>query len=185
MVNPIIAGAVTITMVLALVITILPGFANNTGNSGSSQTGASSQAIDSSAQQRITALETALKDNPKDVATLTELGNTYFDTGQYGKAIDEYSQVLEQTPNNTDVRTDMGISYYYLGMVNQAITEYKKALDVEPNKVQTLYNLGIAYADSSPPDIEAAVAQWQKVIQLYPGSSDAQKAQEMIDKYKK
>lgn len=184
MVNPIIAGAVTITMVLALVVTILPGVANGPEADDSRPSGAG-QTIDNTTQQRILALEAAIRDNPKDTASLIDLGNAYFDTGQYGKAIDQYLEVLEQTPDNTNVRTDLGICYYYLGMVNKAIAEYKKVLEIEPNKVQTLYNLGIAYVDLSPPDVEAAIAQWQKVIQLYPGSSDAKKAQEMIDKYKK
>lgn len=179
-INPVVAGVVAVTMMLALVITVLPGAVGNQGSADASR-----QTISNSAQQRIQALETSLRSSPGDIGTLTQLGNEYFDTGQYGKAIDTYTQVLDKTPDNTNVRTDLGISYFYLGMTNQAIQQYKKALEVEPNKPQTLYNLGIAYVDLSPPDTEGAIAAWQKVIQTNPGTPDATKAQEMIDKYGK
>lgn len=92
---------------------------------------------------------------------------------------------MDITPENTDVRTDMGVAYYYQGMVGQAIGEYNKTLEYEPNKRQTLFNLGIALANGNPPDVEGAVARWQKIIDVYPNTDDAKKAQEQISKYKK
>ncbi len=182
--NPVVASIVAITMMLALVVTVLPGVANP-GGAGTRPSADGRQVIDNSTQQRITQLEGLLKNSPKDTGILTQLGNEYYDTGQYPKAIEFYSQVLDQTPNDTNVRTDMATAYLYSGMASNAIREYKKALEAEPNKQQTLFNLGVAYSEANPPEIDNAVAQWQKVIQLYPGTDDAKKAQDFINKNQK
>lgn len=182
-INPIIIGIVTVTMVIVMIVTVAPSAIP--GQSGSRPSGAT-QTIDNSTQQRINNLEQALTSDTKNLGILVELGNTYFDVGQYGKAIDRYSAALDIDPNNTNVRVDMGISYYYLGMVSQAIAEYRKALDVDPQKPQAHLNLGIALADDTPPNVDEAVAEWQKAIQYGGGSPDlVKKAQDQINKYKR
>lgn len=50
--------------------------------------------------QKAKILETEVERNPDNTATWIQLGNVYFDTNQYVKAIDAYEKALEQNPKN-------------------------------------------------------------------------------------
>src|SRR2546426_11803585 len=47
---------------------------------------------------RLQQLETEIKNNPKNVEALTDLGNLHFDQKHYQQAIDLYRKVLEVQP---------------------------------------------------------------------------------------
>ncbi|MCL5264684.1 MAG: tetratricopeptide repeat protein [Chloroflexi bacterium] len=182
-VNPIIIGAVTVTMLLVLVVTVLPGA--NTGQNNGRPAG-SAQTVDNSTQQRITSLENTLATDPKNVGVLVQLGNDYFDTGQYGKAIDKYQAALDINPNDTNVIVDLGYSYFNLGMISQAIAQYRKALQIDPQKPQAHLNLAAALVSDNPPNVEEALSEWQKAIDTAGGNTDIiNKAKSNIEKYKK
>ena len=186
-INKIVVGGVTLTMIIVLLITVAP---QNPGNqaAGAGSPGAGNEqrtVVDNTVQQQIASLEREAKNNPKDVRILTSLANLYYDTGQWAQASQRYAQALDITPENTDVRTDLGVAYYYQGKNADAIREYNKALEYEPSKRQTLLNLGIALATGPTPDPEGAIAKWQKIIELYPDTDDAKKAQEKIAQLKK
>ena len=72
-------------------------------------------------QKQITPLLSILKDDPKNLKALIELGNAYFDSAQFDKAIETYAKALTMDPKNADVRTDMGIMYRRKGNFDRAI----------------------------------------------------------------
>ena len=82
----------------------------------------------------------ALKRNPKDSDTLAKVGNLYYDSQLYAKAIEYYRQALKITPGNPDIRTDMGTAMFYLGDSDKALAEFEKSLSYEPNHPNTLFN---------------------------------------------
>ncbi len=195
-INPIIIGAVTFTMILVLLVTVAPQTGLGIGQSSpgtngqygatQSSTNTTQNNIDPAKQQQIANLEQTLKTDPKNVGVLIELGNSYYDTNQFGKAIDPYNKALDIDPNNTNVRTDLGTSYLQLGMVSQAIKEYKGVLKIDPQKPQAHLNLGNALVSDNPPSVDEAVSEWQKAIQYANGDADTiKKAQDQINKYKK
>ena len=65
--------------------------------------------VESAAQ--IFELEKRTSESPDDVAAWIDLGNLYFDTGNYEKAITAYNKALELKPNNANVITDLGVMY--------------------------------------------------------------------------
>ena len=134
---------------------------------------------------RVTTLQAAAQANPKDVESRIELGNLYYDAGRYPDAITWYSQALALNPNDTNVRTDLATSYYYTGDITKAIEEGRKVLAIDGTKVQTLLNMGIWLTSQNPPNTTEAIADWQLVVSLYPGTDPAKQAQTLIDKYKK
>jgi cytochrome c-type biogenesis protein CcmH/NrfG len=68
-------------------------------------------ALPADLQKQIDTLRSILRDDPKNLKVLIQLGNLYFDTGQFDQAIENYSKALEIYPKNADVRTDLGIMY--------------------------------------------------------------------------
>jgi cytochrome c-type biogenesis protein CcmH/NrfG len=120
-----------------------------------------------------------LKANPKDTATLTKLGNLYFDAQLYPKAIEYYQRALDLAPSNVDVRTDMGTAYFYNGNPDRAVTEFQKSLSYQPTHAQTLFNMGVVKLNGKH-DPQGAIAAWEKLLQTNPGYSERQKVSEMI-----
>ena len=69
----------------------------------------------------------------------------------------------------------------YLGNGDAAKEWILKVLAIDPNDVSAHYNLGYVYASSTPPDLAAAVAEWETVVKLDPTSSEGQTAKTHAD----
>ena len=137
------------------------------------------QALDMQTKSLLTRLET----NPKDVPTLTELGNIYFDGSQWPKAIEYYTRSLNENPKNPDVRTDMGIAYYYSGDEDRALKEFDQALKDDPRHVQTLFNMGVVKKGGKN-DVKGAIAAWESVLRIDPQYKDRVKLEGMLQEAK-
>jgi cytochrome c-type biogenesis protein CcmH/NrfG len=126
-------------------------------------------------------LLTQLKSNPKDLDTLTRLGNLYYDGQAYPQAIDYYEKALALQPGNADVRTDLGTSYWYTGNPDKAIANFEKALTVRPNHPGTLFNLGIVKWQGKN-DPKGAVVVWQKLLATNPDYPQREQVQTLIER---
>lgn len=113
------------------------------------------------------ALRSLLRTNPRDVKTLIELGNLYYDHGRFQEAVECYGQALVIDPNNVNVRTDRGTSYWNQGLADLAIAEFKKSLLANPTHPQTLYNLGVVYLNGKHNAAEARKA-WEALLFYHP-----------------
>lgn len=129
--------------------------------------------------QRILANEAIVARDPKNLRSWVTLGNDYFDTHQYQKAVESYGRALELDPNNADVLTDQGVMYRNLGQFDRAIANFEKASKVAPQHVQSLFNLGVVYQNDLKDNAKAAAA-WNRVIQIAPNSPQARDAQAAI-----
>jgi tetratricopeptide (TPR) repeat protein len=169
-------------LVVVVVVLIAGGGALGQPAASGTTSTPSSASLDTA---RVRTLETAAAANTNDLESRIELGNLYYDAGQFAAAIGWYSQTLALSPNDTNVRTDMATAYYYTDDVAKAIEEGRKVLAIDPNKVQTRLNMGIWLTSLNPPNTAEALQHWQVVINLYPGTDPAKQAQTLIDKYKK
>lgn len=122
------------------------------------------QAGQQDVQKRIAGIEKMLKESPHNVEALIQLGNDYFDIGQYNKAADAYEKALAIDPRNADVLTDLGISYRKLKKPQEAVTAFKKALDADPDHALTLFNLGIVLRDDMK-DYPGAIRAWEEFLE--------------------
>ncbi len=144
-----------------------------------------------------------LQQEPNNATTLVSLGDYYYDQGidrlnqndeaqasrSFESAAGYYVRALQEDATDTLVRTRLGTMYFYRGqleddmmLVEQAIQTWQTVLALEPDKPEALYSLGIAY--STLGQIDQAVAMWERVIEVAPGSTSAQSAQELIDQYR-
>jgi tetratricopeptide (TPR) repeat protein len=134
-------------------------------------------------QKRIGFLQSVLKDDPKNLNTLIQLGNAYFDSGQFDRAMETYSKALEIDPNNADVRTDLGIMYRRKGDYDRAIGEFKKAAEIDPKHVNSRYNLGIVLLHDKG-DIKGAIKAWEDYLKVQPTGPRAENIRSQMTKMK-
>jgi cytochrome c-type biogenesis protein CcmH/NrfG len=120
-----------------------------------------------------------LQTNPKDVATLIQLGDMYYDAGQWNDAITYYTRALKETPANPDVRTDMGVAYFNSGNADQALKEFDRALKDDPKHAQTLFNVGVVKMTGKN-DAKGAIVAWESLLKMDPEYKDRAKVETLL-----
>jgi cytochrome c-type biogenesis protein CcmH/NrfG len=130
-------------------------------------------------------LEKKTKENPSDVAAWTNLGNLYFDTGNYQKAITAYNKSLALNPSNADVMTDLGIMYHRTGQPQKAIEAFDKAAKIDPRHETSLYNKGIVLMHDLN-DMDGAVKAWEELLKRNPAATSptGQPIKDLVKKLK-
>ena len=129
--------------------------------------------------QQAEPLKARLQSNPRDVATLVELGNIYFDASQWTDAIGYYTRALNENPNNPNARTDMGIAYFYSGDPDRALKEFDRSLKTDPRHVQTLFNQGVVKLNGKN-DPKGAIASWEQLLNIDPQYQDRAKVESLL-----
>jgi cytochrome c-type biogenesis protein CcmH/NrfG len=136
------------------------------------------------ADKQVEPLLAELKTSPDNPALLARIGNIYYDTQQFPRAVDYYQRALKAAPDDTSVRTDMATAYWYMGDADTAIAEFKKALSYDPHKANTLFNLGIVLWQGKM-DVQGALAAWQKLLDTNPNYENKDKLLELMAQARK
>jgi cytochrome c-type biogenesis protein CcmH/NrfG len=131
-------------------------------------------------EARVQSLMTVIKNDPKNAGAAVQLGNTYFDAERYPDAIKWYEESLRIDPSNPDASTDLGVSFYYTGQTDRALQQFSHSLKLDPKHTKTWLNQGIVLAFGKQ-DLAGAQAAWQQVVELAPGSPEAQAAQRALE----
>jgi len=118
-------------------------------------------------QDQIARLEMETIQNPASAAVWIELGNAYFDTDQFEKAIQAYRKALEVQPRNADVWTDMGVMYRKTGRPDEAIKSFDQAIAIDPKHEISRLNKGIVLFHDLK-DTEGAVRAWEGLLEVNP-----------------
>ena len=172
-----------VVVLIALIIGFLGGIfysAFQTGTTGSVQT-ASGPARPPQQQQQsqpklsneqaksILSLEQEVAINPTNVDAWTQLGNVYFDTGNFAKAIRAYEKSLELSPGNPNVLTDLGVMYRRNGQPGKALEAFDKAIAIAPSHEQSRFNKGIVLRYDMN-DREGAIKAWEDLLRINPSA---------------
>jgi len=131
-------------------------------------------------QARVDQLSATIKGNPKDVSSVVQLANAYFDAERWPDAISWYERALALNPKDPDVSTDLGVSYYYTNRTDEALRRFEESLKIDPKHTKTLLNKGIVLAFGKE-DLKGAAAEWQKVVELAPGSPEGEAARRALE----
>ena len=158
----------------------LPGRSSSPGQSSPVQTS------DSDLSNMIAALEREVASNPDNVTAWIDLGNNYFDTDQYDKAIGAYQRSLEIQPNNANVLTDMGVMYRRAGKPQEAIKAFDKAMEVDPRHEVSRFNKGVVLLHDLN-DIQGAIRAWEDLMKVNPFAltPGGQSVDQMVTQMKK
>src|SRR5262252_126082 len=162
--------------------------AGNRPSAPAAQTQAAAPAAGASGSTRAAVLDETKVNALKNVADReksnptprVDLGNLYFDAERYDEAIKWYSEALTLAPNNVDVSTDLGVCYYYSNQPDKALEQFDHSLKIDPKHAKTLLNQGIVLAFGKQ-DLDGAMKAWQKVMEVAPGSPEAQAAKRALD----
>ena len=130
--------------------------------------------------ERVRALQAAIEKNPRDAASLAQLGNAYFDAERWTEAIDAYKRSLAVEPNNADVSTDLGVSYYSSNRADEALAQFEHSLKVSPNHTKTLFNKGIVLAFGKE-NLDAATETWKRLVEIAPDTAEGQQARRFLE----
>ena len=132
--------------------------------------------------QKILELEKEASANPGNSSNWLQLGNLYFDTDNFQRAIEAYRKYLELNPNNPNVWTDMGIMYRRAGQPEKAVEAFDQAISIDPQHEQSLFNKGVILLHdlNNPP---AAQKQWEELLKMNPNfrSPNGRPLKELID----
>ena len=90
-----------------------------------------------------------VRNNPDDASAHFNLGDAYFDSGKYQKAIKSYKRVIWIRPAHARAHYNLALSYSKVGSYKRAIKHYKKVIVFEDDDSTLLtkahYNLGLIY----------------------------------------
>ncbi len=114
------------------------------------------------ASNRIASLEQASQSDPQNADLMVQLGNAYYDAGQYQKAAEAYQQSLQLRPRNAGVETDLATCYHFLGQHDKALEILDKVLKYSPGFPQALFNKGIVLQAAN--DTKGAIAAWESLL---------------------
>src|SRR6185295_194742 len=67
-------------------------------------------------------------------------GNTYYDVGDFAKAIEAYLNAAKHTPKDPVVYNNLGAAYFSSGKNGEAAEAFKKSLALKPNDADALFN---------------------------------------------
>jgi cytochrome c-type biogenesis protein CcmH/NrfG len=121
--------------------------------------------IDISNQLR--SLEEMSRSEPGNAAHRIQIGNIYYDMGQYRKAIDAYETALKLKPRDAGVETDLATCYYSIGQSDEALRILDRVLQYQPNFPMAMFNKGIVL-QSARNDATGAIAVWEALLRANP-----------------
>ncbi len=174
----------TILGILAGVV-ILGGIAWGQGRLGGDQASTPPSVPDTgvmpAVQQQIAELQAIVIREPGNADALFQLGEIHIQSSQWEKTITYFTRFLELQPDNAHALADIGIAHMELGQFSQSETALLQALEQDSNYVEAHYSLGFLYTMGSPPNPEGAREHWQQVVELAPGTQQAEIAQVHLD----
>jgi len=172
-----------IAALIALVVGFLGGIfysALQSGPTGSLQTASTPPGSTQQQQQQpglsneqarnILRLEQEVAVNPENIDAWTQLGNVYFDSGNFAKAINAYEKSIALSPNNANVLTDLGVMYRRNGQPEKAVGAFDRAIAVAPGHQQSRFNKGIVLRYDMN-DREGAVKAWEELLKVNPNAT--------------
>ena len=174
-------GAIAGLIVLVVVLTARSGLTGGGGGSAGTPAAADQNGFIPVDTQRVAQLMKSAQADPTNAETLFELGEIFFQAGEWQPSLDWFTKLVAVDPKNVHALTDIGTNQYNLGKVEDAKASWLKVLKIAPNDPQIHYNLGFLYANAEPQDLVAAKKEWSIVIKLAPDSDLAKTVKLHLD----
>jgi tetratricopeptide (TPR) repeat protein len=98
-------------------------------------------------------------------------GLTFYEQGDYGQAVDQFSKAIQMDPNDAQAYYHRGLSYVAQNEYQEAVAEYTHALQLNPKYIRAYYHRGIAYQLMR--DLDHAIADYTRTLKLEPRLAQA------------
>jgi tetratricopeptide (TPR) repeat protein len=173
---PRMAHSTKVLLLIALAAAVIVGVYKMGGDSG--VPAITGQPTDSAAAAAAPQLDTAkvgaamqrISADPKDVTALKELGDLYFQAGDYPTAIEWEAKALEVDPKDVTALLALGAAQFNSGDAKGAKTNWEKVVTLDARNAEAHYDLGFLALSVEPVDMDTAKAEWQKVVDIDPTS---------------
>jgi len=138
---------------------------------------------DINVSQQITALNQMIAKDPNNPALQAQMGNLYYDIGQYETAANHYQRSLDLRPKNPNVETDLAVCLHYLGQDDRALEILDKILAYSPGFTQAMFNKGVILT-SRKKDVKAGISVWEDLLRMHPDYAQRDELEQRIDQLK-
>lgn len=95
----------------------------------------------------------------------SDLGDKYFEKGEYSKAVKSYNEYLELYPAHIKSIYNRGRAYEELGQYDKAMADYKEVLKRDPQNINAILSVANDYYTRKK-DYENTVFQAEKALDL-------------------
>lgn len=119
------------------------------------------------ASERVATLQQMIAQAPRNAEYRTQLGNAYYDLGNYEKAAEQYQESLHLSPRNPNVETDLATCFHYMGQNDKSLEILDKVLEYSPGFDQAMINKGIVLAEGKR-DARGGIAVWEEFLRIRP-----------------
>ena len=128
-------------------------------------------------------LEDKVKANPKDIASLTELGNMQADQQNFPEAAKWFKQAVAADPKNVEMRNYLGEALFQANSIDEALAVFRETLVISPTHPEALFDYGYILLQGKD-DPAGAIASWEKLIQTNPNFDQLDRVKELIEAVK-
>jgi cytochrome c-type biogenesis protein CcmH/NrfG len=132
---------------------------------------------------RVAALEQMAAREPQNSEYPAQIGNLYYDAGEYSKAVDYYRQSLKIRPRDPSVETDLATCFHYLGQEDRALEILDNVLSYSPGFTQAKFNKGIVLIEGKK-DVKDGIAVWEDLLRSDPNYGQRAQLEQKIRQLK-
>ena len=122
-------------------------------------------------ENTITLFTDAIKKYDKAPGSYNARGGAYFHTGQYERAIADYSRYIFLKNDNAIVYYNRGLAYLQLKKYAEAIADFTTAIKYNPHYADAFFNRGVVYNDMG--NFKESITNNKFAIQFNPSYSKA------------
>ena len=107
-------------------------------------------------------------EKPGNVEQIHRTGVSYYESGEFEKAIEAYKQAIKLRPDSQESYYHLGMAYSSMGRYKEAIEAYNNAIRIKPDYAAAYYNLGHAHSNLNQYD--KAIRVFRQAIQYDPNN---------------
>lgn len=107
-----------------------------------------------------------VKEPGKAAVAYKNRGLSFYEMGQFGKAIEDYNSAIDLDPSYLHAYNNRGLAFSRVGQFDRAIADYDKAIALNSAHYEVYVNRGLAFDETG--QLDKAIADYDKAITLNP-----------------
>jgi cytochrome c-type biogenesis protein CcmH/NrfG len=128
-------------------------------------------------------LEDKVKSNPKDIASLTELGGMQAEQGNFTESSKWYKQAVAADPKNIELRNYLGEALFQANNIDESLAVFRETLTISPTHPEALFDYGYILLQGKN-DAAGAIDSWEKLVKTNPKFDQLDKVKQLIETVK-
>lgn len=131
--------------------------------------------------EEIARLETAVAQDPSDTDSMVVLANILANSGRVDESIVWFERATNAEPENGELRLAFGLALFQLSNYFDAEIQLNRAETLLDDNATPAFYLGQLFERRPVPDIDAAIAAYERAVEAGPDTLVAQQAQARLD----